>query len=394
MTNDVVIVHYSEVALKLGQRTRFVERLMDNVRRSLASLGTGAVRTRFGHIVVELDGASEAAVVERLRRVPGVANCLPALRVEPSLEVLEAAVTELLATWSPAGTFAVRVRRADKQFPHESPEVGRRLGALVVARTGAAVNLRRPDDELHVMISREAIYVATDRVLACGGLPVSTGGRLTLLLSGGIDSPVAGLRMMRRGCRLDAVHFHSVPYLNGASIDKARQLAAVLARGQQRLKLHMVAFGDAQSEVVRFVPRPLRVVLYRRLMLRIACKLARRSGGRGLVTGESLGQVASQTLINMTTIERASTLPILRPLVGMDKLEITRYAEAEDTYEISILPDQDCCTLFVPRHPATAASERDVLAAETLVEVERLVDEAVAATETEVVEAVWSGGGA
>ena len=183
-----------------------------------------------------------------------------------------------------------------------------------------------------------------------------------------------------RGCRLEAVHFHSVPYLSAASQDKAQALAAVLARGQQSLHLHMVAFGDAQSEVVRQVARPLRVVLYRRLMMRIATALARRQRCQALVTGESLGQVASQTLANMTVITEAAGLPVLKPLVGMEKLEISRYAQAADTFDVSILPDQDCCTLFVPRHPATAARADEVSAAEAALDVDRLVREALQAS--------------
>jgi thiamine biosynthesis protein ThiI len=226
-------------------------------------------------------------------------------------------------------------------------------------------------------------------VEGCGGLPASTSGRLLLLLSGGIDSPVAGLRMQRRGARLAALHFHSVPYLSAASQHKARQLAAVLARAQQRIRLTMVSFGDCQAEVVRHVPRPLRVVLYRRMMMRIASHVARRGRCLALVTGESLGQVASQTLRNMNLIERASTFPVLRPLVGSDKLEISRYADRAGTYEISIQPDQDCCTLFVPRHPSVGAKEADVLAAEALLDTDALVRACVNGAVEEWVEASW-----
>jgi thiamine biosynthesis protein ThiI len=210
-----------------------------------------------------------------------------------------------------------------------------------------------------------------------------------LLLSGGIDSPVAGLRMMRRGCRVDALHFHSVPYLDGTSRDKARRLAAILARGQGSTRLSLVAFGEIQSEIVRFVPRRLRVVLYRRMMMRIAACIAREDGDAALVTGESLGQVASQTLTNLRTIERAADMALLRPLVGMDKLEIMNYARSAGTFEISLIPDQDCCTLFVPKHPSTAASAREVEAAEAALDVPGMVLEAFGRREREYVAADW-----
>ncbi len=380
-TSDVVIVHYNEIALKLGLRSQFTARLAENVRRGLEGLAHGGVAAVFGRIVVEVGDADVDALLARLVLMPGVANCLPGKRVEPTLEALDEAVDELLKTWQPEGSFAVIAKRADKSFPSTSPEIGARVGARIVAATGARVDLSRPDNPVHVIAVRDALYVCLRRVPACGGLPVPTGGRLLLLLSGGIDSPVAGLRMLRRGCRIDAVHFHSVPYLSAASQDKARRLAAVLARGQGPTKLAMVPFGDAQSEIVRFVPRPLRVVLYRRFMLRIAVQLAWRFRAAGLVTGESLGQVASQTLTNMSVIERAAALPVLRPLVGMDKLEIIRYARQEGTFETSILPDQDCCTLFIPKHPATAAREADVLAAESLLDVDGLVRQAVEGAE-------------
>ena len=251
------------------------------------------------------------------------------------------------------------------------------------------MDLDHPETAVHVHVVAGEILLAFERVEGCGGLPVSTSGRLLLLLSGGIDSPVAGLRMQRRGARIDAVHFHSVPYLSSASRDKARKLGAVIARGQQRVRLTMIPFGDCQAEVVRFVPRALRVVVYRRMMMRIASQVARKGRCSALVTGESLGQVASQTLRNMNLVERASSFPVLRPLVGSDKLEISRYADQAGTYEVSILPDQDCCTLFVPRHPAVAAAEGDVLAGEALLDVEALVQSCLERAEEEWIDAVW-----
>lgn len=390
MRVDVVIVHFSEIALKLGQRSMFVGRLLENVRRDLAGLGVGNIRHQWSRLWVEVGSADVERVIQRLACIPGIANCLPARRLGQSLEELDRAVDEVLDQgWKPDGTFAVHVRRVDRAFATPSPEVGARVGARIHERTGAPVDLKRPDTAVHVHVVPGEILLSFDRIEGAGGLPASTSGRLLLLLSGGIDSPVAGLRMQRRGARIDAIHFHSVPYLSSASQQKARELAGVLARGQQRIRLTMVPFGDCQSEIVRFAPKPLRVVLYRRMMMRIASRIARRDGCLALVTGESLGQVASQTLRNMNIVEKASTFPVLRPLVGSDKLEISRYADKAGTFEISIQPDQDCCTLFVPKHPSTAAGSEEVAAAEALLDVEAMVQACVDASTEEWIDPSW-----
>lgn len=386
---DTVLVHYGELALKLGHRRLFEARLLDNMRNALRELPVDAVRATYGRMLVELGAADPQDVVRRLRVVPGIANVLVARACAPEMEAIGATVELALKTWTPSGSFRVQVKRSDKSFPVRSPEVASRLGAKIVAHTRARVDLARPDETLYVEITAERAYVSLSKVDACGGLPVGTGGRLLLLLSGGIDSPVAGLRMLRRGSRIDAVHFHSAPYLDTSSTDKARSLCAVMARSQHAVKLSLVAFGDLQAEIVRRVSRPLRVVLYRRMMMRIASRLARADGATALVTGESLGQVASQTLANLAVIEQAALVPVLRPLIGMDKLEIRRYAEVWGTYEISIMPDQDCCTLFVPKHPATRASAAEVADAERMLDVDALVSKAVDTVTSERIVGRW-----
>ncbi len=389
-SHDVLLVHYNEIALKLGHRPMFVSRLIENVRRALSGLGIERVESVDSRLLVRMSGAHAEQALERLAVQPGIANILPAMRCDKSLEALDAAVERALEQWRPSGSFRVDVRRTDKNFPLKSPEIGARLGAAIVRRSGARVDLKHADEVVHVIVAGDAIYLSTTaKRPGCGGLPVSTGGRVLLLLSGGIDSPVAGLRMMRRGCRVDAVHFHSVPYLDRTSQSKARQLCRVLARGQESVRLSLVAFGDLQSEVVRSVPKPLRVVIYRRMMMRIASRIARLDHAAALVTGESLGQVASQTLANLSVIEAAAEVPLLRPLVGMDKLEITRYARETQTFDISVVPDQDCCTLFVPRHPATAATLEEAQEAERRLDVESLVERAASGRERERIEAVW-----
>jgi len=224
-------------------------------------------------------------------------------------------------------------------------------------------------------------FFSVEKVPGAGGLPVGTSGRVLALLSGGIDSPVAAWRMMRRGCRVDFVHFHSVPFLDRTSQEKALELARLLVGWGLRADLHLVPFGEVQRQIVAAVGRPLRVVLYRRMMLRIAEAIARATGAEALVTGESLGQVASQTLANLAVIENAAGLPLLRPLIGRDKSEIAAEAERIGTFATSILPDQDCCTLFVPRHPATRAHLEEVVALEQRLDVAGLVAQAATAAE-------------
>jgi thiamine biosynthesis protein ThiI len=261
-------------------------------------------------------------------------------------------------------TFRITARRAFKELPWGSQEINQILGAHVMATHTTRVDLQHPALTVYVELIPRLALIYLEKSPGAGGLPVGTSGRLLSLLSGGIDSPVAAYRMMKRGCQVDFVHFHSYPFVDRTSQEKARQLATLLTRLQYAARLFLVPFGEIQQHIVGATPPPYRVVLYRRYMLRLAEALAQQTGALALVTGESLGQVASQTLHNLRVIEAASTLPMLRPLIGMDKAEIMREARAIDTYPISILPDQDCCTLFVPRHPATRTTLADIEAAE------------------------------
>ena len=274
-------------------------------------------------------------------------------------------------------------RRADKRLPFTSPQLEREVGGLIKQATGWRVDLDDPALTIHIELMTDYAFYFFGKEPGAGGLPTGTGGRVACLLSGGIDSPVAAYRMMRRGCSVLLIHFHSYPILSRASQEKVREIVTLLTRHQLRSRLLLVPFGELQQQVLLAVRPELRVVIYRRLMLRIAERLARRWGARALVTGEVVGQVASQTLDNLTTIARASTLEILRPLVGMDKDEISAQAERIGTFPISIIPDQDCCQLFTPRHPATRVGPEDAVAAEQALPIDEMVAAAVAATVVE-----------
>ncbi len=379
-------VHYAEIALKGRNRPRFERLLSRNLERALQTFGRVRIRSLYGRLLVELgDGVPFEAVRERLERVFGVAYFGRVTVCEPAPEPI-AKVAETLVSARGARTFGVRARRADKQHPFTSQELASEVGAHVVQATGARVNLTDPElwVEIHVL-SRQAL-VFHERCHGPGGLPVGSGGRAVALLSGGIDSPVASHLITKRGCQLDFVHFHSSPYTGAASIEKARRVVALLARYQGTSHLHLVPFGTLQQTLARETPADPRIVLYRRFMLRIAEVVAGSAGALALVTGESLGQVSSQTLANLDTISRVAALPVLRPLIGMDKVEIIERARRIETYDISIEPDEDCCSYLMPSQPATWARPEELEEIESTLDVKGLVESAVAGIEVERVE--------
>ncbi len=379
----VLLVHYHEIALKARNRPLFVRQLVRNLQRATADLPVSRIRNLTGRVSLELsDDSSSGAVVDRVRRVFGVANCAPAFRSHLTLEALQETVGKVL-TGRSFQTFRVTARRANKAFPLTSQQLNEILGDVVRKRFPVRVDLKNPELTLFVQILPKEAFVHLEKVPGPGGLPVGVAGRVIALVSGGIDSPVASYRMMRRGCLVTFVHFHGVPFLDRQTQRKTREIVRLLTRFQYASRLYMVAFGEIQQEVVVNVPAQYRVLLYRRLMARIAEHLAGLEGARALVTGESLGQVASQTLENLTVIEEAVKLPVLRPLIGMDKEEISEGARGIGTYEISIQPDQDCCTLFVPRHPATRATMEEIGRAELGLDIDRLVKMGVERAELE-----------
>ncbi len=378
-----VVVHYSELALKGRNRPWFIHMLVRAIKSALADVGVRDARPVVGRIVIQLEpGTDWPEVRARLARLPGIGNFARATHVVPDLSTIADRVVESVADL-PACTFRIAARRADKRFPVTSPDIERLVGRRVQEATGWPVDLSAPERVIRIEVLSHDAYFFVNLEQGTGGLPVGTGGRVLALLSGGIDSPVAAWRLIRRGCRTDFVHFHSYPILSRTSQDKARALAARLTACELRSRLYLVPFGGVQQQVVLAVPPPLRVVIYRRLMLRIAERLATRIRALALVTGDSVGQVASQTIDNLAVVGAVATLPILRPLVGMDKAEITRDAERLGTYSISIVADDDCCTLFTPPHPATRASLASVEAAESRLDVAALVERAAAEASVE-----------
>jgi thiamine biosynthesis protein ThiI len=372
-----VIAHYQEIALKGKNRPWFLRRLIRNLHTLLSDLDVEEIRTPMGRIEILLGPSADWPTVRtRLEHASGLANFSLARRSGWDVEQLSTDIVEHLPA-PPVDSFRVAVRRADKTFPIASPDLERVIGRRIQDARGWRVDLSNPAFVVGVEIVPGAAFYYFDKIRGIGGLPVGTSGRVAVLLSGGIDSPVAAWKMIKRGCRATLIHFHGYPFVSRSSQDKAVALAQLLTRYQLHTRLFLIAFGEIQRQITLSVPGPMRVVVYRRLMFRIAEQIARGVKARALVTGEVVGQVASQTLENMAVISAATGLPILRPLVGMDKEEITAEAERLGTYPISIVPDEDCCTLFTPRHPLTRARTADIEAAERTLPVEDLVQRAV-----------------
>jgi thiamine biosynthesis protein ThiI len=371
----VVIARVHEVALKGRNRRRFMRQLTDNIMGALRDLPYRSIKIRTGRILIVLVDASDWPEVRaRIARVFGIQNFSLTLESDTRLTSILRATDQILAAEGPPdGTFCVRVKRPDKSYPLTSPEIEREIGAFIQEQTGAPVQLRKPDTTYQIEILHDGAYVTSRVHAGPGGLPVGSSGEVISLMSGGYDSPVATYRMLKRGCSVTLVHFHAYPYVRSTSIEKVIELAQALGRDQPEMRLIVVPIGEVQRQMAISCEPEMLVVLYRRLMLRIGESLAAEYGAGALVTGESLGQVASQTLENIRAIEAAVRLPVLRPLIGMDKIEILDEADRIGTSEISRTPDDDCCTVFVPRHPATHATIEEAERAEAPLDVAELV---------------------
>ncbi|MGC8967210.1 MAG: tRNA uracil 4-sulfurtransferase ThiI [Thermus sp.] len=379
---------FHELALKGKNRPFFLKRAKAHVGRALRGLGAALEAEWPMALLFRLPGEAWPEARARLRETLGVEGFARVLRTSPDLEALKAALEKALEGEAFL-SFRITAKRTDKRFPLTSPEMERLLGAFVKERTGAQVRLKGAEREFVVRLLPGAALLEVERHPGPGGLPPGVSGRVVALLSGGMDSPVAAYRLMRRGAEVVLVHFHPFPLLSGASREKARALAERLSRFQHRLRLHLVPFSEVQRHILAEAPPAYRVVLYRRYMLRIAEAIAREEGALALCTGDSLGQVASQTLENLHAVNQAATLPVLRPLIGWDKREIVAEAKRIGTYETSILPDEECCTLFAPKHPVTRARLEVVLKTEARLPTEDLL--ALALKEREVLTYTWPG---
>ncbi len=374
----VIILHHHEIILK-GENRKFFERqLLKNVRIALGALGARCTVTGgYGRFIISLqDDTDIGAFVPPLRKVFGVANICTGLEVEPDLEVF-CRVAEQMLRGESFKTIKVDTRRPDKNFPLKSMDVNAAVGAHLCKTFGVRASMTAPDETVYIEIADSRAYVYRSKVEGAKGLPAGISGRVVALLSAGFDSPVAAWQLMKRGANVIFVHFHSMPYTSRQSVEQVRTLVRVLTGYQFTSKLYLIPFADVQQEIVLKSPQALRVIAYRRMMMRIAEEIAHREKAEGLVTGEAVGQVASQTLRNIRAIDAAVTLPVLRPLAGSDKEETIALARKIGTSEISQEPYDDCCSFLAPRKPETWANLTEVAAAEAALDVPALVARAI-----------------
>jgi thiamine biosynthesis protein ThiI len=386
-----ILCHYGEIGTKGKNRRQFERKLKDNMKAGLKATCPGSyaeIRTVRGRIVIELSeigNDSLESMKEVLRNTFGLVYFAPATRMEQKKEILEAAALELVKTL-PGESFRITTRRSDPNIPLSTQKMNEEIGAAVVEKLGKTVDLTQPDVNCHIDLVEDSAFVYAHRIDGFGGLPVGMGGKVLSMISGGIDSPVATWQMMKRGAFINYLHFHSVPYTSDASIKKVLDVIKVFQKHQLRATLFLAELAPIQEEVIEKCHEKYRIILYRRFMFRIAEALAKREGAHAVITGESLGQVASQTIENMETIEAVTSMPILRPLVGMDKQEIVNKSKEIGTYDISILPDEDCCAYFQPKQPATKATVEQLQKAEENLDVEALVEGALDSLHKKVIE--------
>ena len=380
-TGKGVVLRVGELFLKGKNRHVFADALATNVRRAVAGRDDVKVHPAHGRIFVL--GAADEDLLHRLRWVFGLASISPAHFIEKTVEAVTEKAVELGVAFGgkPSDKFRIAARRSDKSFPLNSAQIGRDVGSAVAVATGMGVDLEEPDLRIGVEVGTSWCFLWTEQIPGAGGLPVGTSGKAALLLSGGIDSPVAGHMLQKRGLELIGVYFHAHPYTGDGAKDKVVRLAKVLAARQKKMELYVVPFAKVQELFRDGADPAYLVLLYRRAMIRIAERIAASKKIKALATGESLGQVASQTLANLATVEDAATLPILRPLIGFDKIETIDLARKIGTFDISIEPHDDCCTLFVPKHPETKGLSRKAARMESLVDWEPLLEEAADAAE-------------
>lgn len=383
---DLLLLRFGEITIKGKNRSRFEKAALSHVKLLLRAYPRTEARKDYGRIYVVLNGEPAHEIIHALKNVFGVTSISPMKAVSSNLEDILSGATSFMQgiTWAGEKTFKVTAKRAWKGFPHPSLEMNKLVSTpILMAVPGLKVDVHHPAVNLRVEIREQETYLYTEVIQAAGGYPLGSNGKAMLLLSGGIDSPVAGWSAMRRGLEIECVHFHSYPFTSKKAEEKVLDLARVLSSYVGQIKVHLVPFTEIQTILSQSGHDNLMITLMRRAMLRIATRLAENNGALALVTGDSLGQVASQTLSSMNVIGRATDLPLLRPLVMSDKEEIISMARQIGTYELSILPYEDCCTLFVPKSPATNPNLRIIESAEaSLTQLTEEIEKAVQGTET------------
>lgn len=384
MTADMIMVRYGELSTKGKNIGDFIRRLATNIKEALKEFSGLKYRVHRDHIYIELGTNSYAAVSSRLRLVPGISSFSHVKAVEPDLEAIKAAGLDV-ARNSEAKTFKVITKRADKLFPYHSDAINRAVAGVVLQGTALKVDVHEPELALCISVREEAAYVYSERVKGLGGYPVGVAGKGLMLLSGGIDSPVASYLMMRRGVKLEMIHFAAPPYTSEQVLVKIRDIIRCLNTYQPAVKLYTVPFTEIQKKIYEVAGTSYAITIMRRMMLRIAERVARYNRDLVLATGESIGQVASQTLQSMSAIEEILRIPLVRPLATVDKVDIIRMAQEIGTYGISIRPYEDCCTIFEVHDPTTSPRLKRIREIEARYDFTDLLDEAYMGIEKTVI---------
>lgn len=366
--NIFIVIHYSEIGLKKGNRGFFESRLRDNIHQALKDCCDQKVKMEFGRFLLQLpENAPLDQITTRLKDVVGIAHFSIAYQGNPDVQILKEQIYDKLQNMH-FKSFKIATRRADKQFPFTSMQVNQIVGERIFTGLNRSVDLETPELTCNIEIFNKQLFYYFERTEGTRGLPIGSSGKVISLLSSGIDSPVASYRMMTRGCRIIFVHFHSFPFTDKSSYHNAIRLADQLTKYQYTSRIYLVPLVKVQEAIIMHAPIKLRLILYRRMMFRIAEKIARKEQAKALITGESLGQVASQTLDNISAISEAVSIPVLRPLIGMDKEWIVEQARAIETFSTSTEPYDDCCSYLVPKNPETHAKLIEVQAAENNIE--------------------------
>lgn len=384
MQYDHLLVRYGELTLKGTNRKMFVNQLKDNVKRALIPLSGYHVKGKRDRMYIELSLEADInEIIQRLSKVYGIKSISPVIKIDKNEEKINQSAIQLSHDFEKGSTFKVDVKRVDKSFRLDTYELQRQVGrAILKENNNITVNVKNPDYEIKIEVRMDAIYIYEKVIAGAGGLPVGTGGKTLLMLSGGIDSPVAGIEVMKRGVTVEAIHFHSPPFTSEKAKDKVIELTRILAERVGPIKLHLVPFTEIQKQINKVVHPRYTMTSTRRMMMRISDKVVHQINANAIVNGENLGQVASQTLKSMYAINHVTATPVLRPLLTLDKEDIIKKAKELGTFETSIQPYEDCCTIFTPKNPVTEPDFDKVIKYESVFNFDEMIENAVENIET------------
>ncbi|KAB2282213.1 tRNA uracil 4-sulfurtransferase [Staphylococcus epidermidis] len=384
MQYDHLLVRYGELTLKGTNRKMFINQLKDNVKRALIPLSGYHVKGKRDRMYIELSPEADInEIIQRLSKVYGIKSISPVIKIDKNEEKINQSAIQLSQNFEKGSTFKVDVKRVDKSFRLDTYELQRQVGgAILKENNNITVNVKNPDYEIKIEVRMDAIYIYEKVIAGAGGLPVGTGGKTLLMLSGGIDSPVAGIEVMKRGVTVEAIHFHSPPFTSEKAKDKVIELTRILAERVGPIKLHLVPFTEIQKQINKVVHSRYTMTSTRRMMMRISDKVVHQINANAIVNGENLGQVASQTLKSMYAINHVTATPVLRPLLTLDKEDIIKKAKELGTFETSIQPYEDCCTIFTPKNPVTEPDFDKVVKYESVFNFDEMIENAVENIET------------